>query len=110
MILDNPMKDKEIARKNGLARRGKLPKNPFPKGNQFSKLRKDFRHTDLTRTIISMKNLGKRSSDLQKEIAWKNAYTKNPMWRPEVREIQKQTRNVNKLKRNSSQIAVSYEK
>ena len=57
-----------------------------------------------------MKNLGKRSSDLQKEIAWKNAYTKNPMWRPEVREKQKQTRNVNKLKRNSSQIAVSYEK
>jgi hypothetical protein len=59
MILNNPMFKERNRIMQSMRMLGKPPSNPFPKGNQYWKLRKKFKHTERTKTLISMMKLGK---------------------------------------------------
>jgi len=95
MTKNNPMKNPEVARKNAEAQKGRPPKKPFPKGNQLSFLRNPDKLKEAGR-IMGLKNVGKRASAKQKEIARIKFIKDNPMKNPEVARKNVESRRRNK--------------
>ncbi len=82
-------------------------KNLFKKSNEFWKLRKGFKHSEITKTIISMRNNGHKSSGLQRITASQNFYKNNPMKNLETIKKWKAIRKRNKKLRKNKGNAIS---
>jgi hypothetical protein len=86
LLVNNPMKNPEIAKKHGEKRKGKIYNNPalFKPGNKLGIKNKGKKHTDLQNTIHSMTMLGRATSEKQKDVARINLLINNPMKNPEI--------------------------
>jgi hypothetical protein len=84
MLYNNPMKKPENREKQRQRMLGKKPINPFEKGNSYSKLRKNKKHSERTKEKISEKMKRHHSYDFQKLISKYLMLNWNPMKYPAI--------------------------